>query len=36
MFPCAVLQNASTITKALEQFVKAEQLDWENAYKCST
>lgn len=30
------IKNAPTITKALEQFVKAEQLDWENAYKCST
>ncbi|KAK3529026.1 hypothetical protein QTP70_014419, partial [Hemibagrus guttatus] len=30
------IKNASSITKALEQFVKAEQLDWENAYKCGT
>ncbi|XP_026993356.2 ubiquitin carboxyl-terminal hydrolase 42-like [Tachysurus fulvidraco] len=30
------IKNAPTILKAFEQFVKAEQLDWENAYKCST
>ncbi|KAM9462356.1 ubiquitin carboxyl-terminal hydrolase 42 [Clarias gariepinus] len=30
------IKNAPTITKALEQFVKPEQLDWENAYKCGT
>ncbi|XP_060795718.1 ubiquitin carboxyl-terminal hydrolase 42 isoform X2 [Neoarius graeffei] len=30
------IKNAPNITKALELFVKAEQLDWENAYKCST
>ncbi|XP_026993358.2 ubiquitin carboxyl-terminal hydrolase 42-like [Tachysurus fulvidraco] len=30
------IENSPTILKAFEQFVKAEQLDWENAYKCST
>lgn len=29
------LQNSPTVSKALEQFVKAEQLDGENAYKCT-
>ncbi|KAK2866282.1 hypothetical protein Q7C36_002338 [Tachysurus vachellii] len=30
------IKNSPTILIAFEQFVKAEQLDWENAYKCST
>uniref|UniRef100_A0A8C5GZ11 Ubiquitin carboxyl-terminal hydrolase n=1 Tax=Gouania willdenowi TaxID=441366 RepID=A0A8C5GZ11_GOUWI len=29
------IQKASTVSEALEQFVKAEQLGGENAYKCS-
>ncbi|XP_062859252.1 ubiquitin carboxyl-terminal hydrolase 42 [Trichomycterus rosablanca] len=29
------IKTAPTITKALEQFVKPEQLDGDNAYKCS-
>ncbi|XP_028331952.1 ubiquitin carboxyl-terminal hydrolase 42-like [Gouania willdenowi] len=29
------MQKASTVSEALEQFVKAEQLGGENAYKCS-
>ncbi|KAI4893556.1 hypothetical protein NFI96_021353 [Prochilodus magdalenae] len=29
------IKTAQTITKAFEQFVKPEQLDGENAYKCS-
>lgn len=29
------LQTAQTLTKAFEQFVKPEQLDGDNAYKCS-
>lgn len=28
-------QAAQSVNKALEQFVKPEQLDGENAYKCS-
>jgi len=28
-------QTAQTLTKAFEQFVKPEQLDGDNAYKCS-
>ncbi|XP_046710273.1 ubiquitin carboxyl-terminal hydrolase 42-like [Silurus meridionalis] len=30
------IENAPSINKALEQFVKPEQLDWENAYRCSS
>ncbi|TSK14638.1 Ubiquitin carboxyl-terminal hydrolase 42 [Bagarius yarrelli] len=30
------IKNVPTITKALELFVKPEQLDWENAYKCGS
>ncbi|XP_076856355.1 ubiquitin carboxyl-terminal hydrolase 42 [Brachyhypopomus gauderio] len=30
------IKTAPTITKALEQFVKPEQLDGDNAYKCTT
>ena len=28
-------QAAQSVNKALEQFVKPEQLDGENSYKCS-
>lgn len=28
-------QTAPSVSKALEQFVKPEQLDGENAYKCT-
>lgn len=30
-----VMQTALSVSKALEQFVKPEQLDGENAYKCT-
>ncbi|KAI5627255.1 ubiquitin carboxyl-terminal hydrolase 42 isoform X1 [Silurus asotus] len=30
------IKNSPSINKALEQFVKPEQLDWENAYRCSS
>jgi len=29
------MQTAPSVPKALEQFVKPEQLDGENAYKCT-
>lgn len=30
-----LMQTALSVSKALEQFVKPEQLDGENAYKCT-
>ena len=36
IFPCIPsLQTAPSVGKALEQFVKPEQLEGENAYKCT-